>query len=235
MSTGPDFIYDDRPAAVSSTFNPEKGYMDFITAYGKNINADNVRIFFLNHKKAKDSLKGSPKVEVDLQFGTLRVKVVNNHNPRNRDNPVADNAITLHRLSGYLAKWCFDEIDHGQIEEAEVKSKVVIPLAEAKGCKWGDGVALYLAFAPGAEMFLKDFEFYPLAIDIQRVVKDGMDITFMRKVLKQRYGTKTADDWMISEVTAIQSAVKVVAKLPWAKAGFTAAAKNFLAKFNISV
>ncbi|QSV51824.1 N [Bobaya virus] len=231
-----DFTFTDIGQRSTSTFDPELAYANFSRNMNKYLTVDVARVFFLNHKKAKDRLRATPKPVVNLTFGTATFQVANNHYPDFQNNPVTDGALTLHRLSGYLARWLMNQINLGGApKKQEIFEKVIIPLAEIKGCSWSDGPALYLGFAAGAEMFLETFTFFPLAIEIQRVLKDKMDVTYMRKVLRQRYGNMTAEEWMSEKLEEVTAAVNAVGTLPWARSGISAAAREFLQKFNIRI
>ncbi|AXP32072.1 nucleocapsid protein [Thimiri virus] len=230
------FVFDDVPQRTTSTFDPEKAYVAFEAAHGQALTVDTARVFFLNQKRAKDRLRQTSQPVVDLTFNKHVFRVVNNHFPQFQSNPVGDADLTLHRLSGYIAVWLAQQVVvGGAVKLAEITSKVIIPLAEVKGCTWNDGAGMYLSFASGTEMFLETFTFYPLAIEIQRVLKDGMDVTYMRKVLRQRYGKMTAEEWMRQKLPEITAAVKAVEQLPWARSGFSAQARAFLAQFNIKI
>ncbi|WMC17275.1 nucleoprotein [Belmont virus] len=229
-----DYQFDDAPQRSTSTFDPEAGYVAFTNQYRGQLTYDLARTFFVKQKEAKAALSKSTKTVVTISFSGVAFDVVNNHNPQNSKTPVPDNSYTLHRISGYLARWVMEQsLDPLNIEE--IQSTIVVPLAENKGCKWTHGTALYLSFCPGTEMFLRTFQFLPLAIEMQRVLKDDNDPTYMKKALRQKYGSKDAEQWMKTEVNAVKSALATVQKLPWAKAGFSPAARTFLAKFNITV
>ncbi|AHY22356.1 nucleocapsid protein [Buttonwillow virus] len=231
-----EFIFNDVPQRSTSTFDPEAAYVAFEAQYRASLSVSVARIFFLNQKKAKDRLRQTSQPNVNLTFGQSVFPVVNNHFPQFQSNPVPDNGLTLHRLSGYLARWLMDQIRvGGSVREAEIRGAIVIPLAEIKGCTWNDGNAMYLAFAAGTEMFLQTFTFFPLAIEMQRVLKDGMDVNFMKKVIRQRYGTLTAEQWMRQEVTAVTAAFNAVGLLPWARSGFSPVAREFLRNFGINI
>nr|ANJ16577.1 nucleocapsid protein [Schmallenberg virus] len=229
------FIFEDVPQRNAATFNPEVGYVAFIGKYGQQLNFGVARVFFLNQKKAKMVLHKTAQPSVDLTFGGVKFTVVNNHFPQYVSNPVPDNAITLHRMSGYLARWIADTCKANVLKLAEASAQIVMPLAEVKGCAWADGYTMYLGFAPGAEMFLDAFDFYPLVIEMHRVLKDNMDVNFMKKVLRQRYGTMTAEEWMTQKITEIKAAFNSVGQLAWAKSGFSPAARTFLQQFGINI
>nr|ALB07179.1 structural nucleocapsid protein [Oropouche virus]ALB07193.1 structural nucleocapsid protein [Oropouche virus] len=229
-----EFIFNDVPQRTTSTFDPEAAYVAFEARYGQVLSAGVVRVFFLNQKKAKDVLRKTSRPMVDLTFGGVQFAMVNNHFPQFQSNPVPDNGLTLHRLSGYLARWAFTQM-RSPIKQAEFRATVVVPLAEVKGCTWNDGDAMYLGFAAGAEMFLQTFTFFPLVIEMHRVLKDGMDVNFMKKVLRQRYGQKTAEQWMREEIVAVRAAFEAVGTLAWARTGFSPAARDFLRQFGIDI
>ncbi|AXP32088.1 nucleocapsid protein [Yaba-7 virus] len=229
------FVFNDVPQRNAATFNPDTGYVAFISKYGQHLNFSVARVFFLNQKKAKMVLHKTPQPSVDLTFAGVKFTVVNNHFPQYTANTVSDTAFTLHRISGYLARWVAEQCKGNQIKLAEAAATIVMPLAEIKGCTWNDGYTMYLGFAPGAEMFLETFEFYPLVIDMHRVLKDGMDVNFMRKVLRQRYGQLTAEEWMTTKVDAVKAAFGSVAQISWAKSGFSPAARAFLTQFGIQI
>ncbi|AHY22349.1 nucleocapsid protein [Ingwavuma virus] len=228
-------VFNDVPQRTQSTFDPEAQYVVFENTYRANLTVNTARIFFLNQKRAKDTLRQTPRPTVNLTFGQCTFPVVNNHYPQFQSNPVDDSALTLHRLSGYLARWVMTFYAQSPVNQAAVREAVVIPLAEVKGCSWNDGPALYLGFAAGAEMFLQTFTFFPLVIEMHRVLKDGMEVNFMRKVLRQRYGALTAEQWMRQEIVAIRAAFDAVGALPWAKSGFSPLAREFLAQFGIKI
>ncbi|AHY22354.1 nucleocapsid protein [Utive virus] len=230
-----EFVFNDVPQRSTSTFDPEVAYATFEAAFRQTLNVNVVRVFFLNQKNAKNVLRKTSRPNVDLTFGGATFPIVNNHFPQFQSNPVPDNGLTLHRLSGYLARWSMDQMRTNPIRQAEFRAAVVVPLAEIKGCTWNDGDAMYLAFAAGAEMFLNTFTFFPLVIEMHRVLKDGMDVNFMRKVLRQRYGTKTAEQWMKDEIIPIKAAFEAVGMLSWARTGFSPAARDFLRQFGINV
>ncbi|CCG93497.1 nucleocapsid protein [Orthobunyavirus simbuense] len=229
------FIFEDVPQRNLSTFSPEAGYVAFIGRYGQQLNFSVVRVFFLNQKKAKMVLHKTAQPNVDLTFGGVKFTLVNNNFPQYTANPVPDNALTLHRLSGYLARWTAEQVKNNQVKLAEATAAIVMPLAEVKGCTWNDGYTMYLGFAPGAEMFLETFEFFPLVIDMHRVLKDGMDVNFMRKALRQRYGLLTAEQWMTQKIVEVKAAFDAVGQIAWAKSGFSPAARAFLQQFGITV
>nr|WIM48928.1 nucleocapsid protein [Inini virus] len=229
------FVFNDVPQRAQSTFDPEAQYVAFEATYGSRLNTNVARIFFLNQKKAKDMLRQTARPNVNLTFGQCVFPVVNNHYPQFQSNPVADNALTLHRLSGYIARWLMTLYTSSPVRQAEIRENVVIPLAEVKGCSWNDGPAMYLGFAAGTEMFLQTFTFYPLVIEMHRVLKDGMDVNFMRKVIRQRYGQLTAEQWMKQELNAVKAAFESVATLPWARSGFSPLAREFLKNFGINI
>ncbi|AMR98955.1 N [Guaratuba virus] len=232
------FEFDDngRERAVSG-FRPVEAYQAFITAHEQDLTFDSIRVFFLRAREAKSKLRGADGANILLTFGTWRVKVVNNHNPKFARSDIESSALTITRISGFLAKYCLD-IMNGSDEETKAlcKSRVLNPIAEARGITWDTaGPQVYLAFAPGTEMFLDDFKFLPLAIAIYRVQQKEMDPSFLQKVLRQYYGTLSSEEWMKQKKKLVKEAVARVSKLPWGQKGLSGPAKDFLKEFGIKV
>nr|ACE07176.1 N protein [Orthobunyavirus bwambaense] len=231
-----DLIFYDVDSVNANEFDPDTGYLDFKNNYPGALNTNTARTFFLNAAKAKNVLRNKPDKKVNPKFGNWEVEVVNNHFPGNRNNPIGKDDLTLHRISGYLARWILEEYKRDDESEKEIiESTVINPIAESNGIRWSDGAEIYLSFFPGTEMFLEPFKFYPLAIGIYRVKHKMMDAQFLKKALRQRYGKMTAEKWMSTKVKAIGEAVRNVEKLKWGKGGLSDAARNFLKKFDIAM
>nr|QYW05748.1 MAG: nucleocapsid protein [Peribunyaviridae sp.] len=174
--------------------------------------------------------------KLTLKFSTWTVEVINNHYPGNRDTQIADSDLTLHRISGYFAKYVLiSYLETNTLGKAEICATIVNPIAESHGIRWTAGAEVYLSFFPGTEMFLDKFNFYPLAIGIYRVKKGMMDAQFLKKTLRQRYDGQTADQWMQSKTEDVMKAVRVLESLPWGKSGLSEAARQFLNKFGINI
>ncbi|ACE07178.1 N protein [Pongola virus - SAAr1] len=231
-----DLVFYDVDSVNSNAFDPDAGYVAFSNNHPGALNITTARTFFLNAAKAKGVLRNKPDKKVKPKFGDWEVEIVNNHFPGNRNNTIGEDDLTLHRISGYLARWVLEE--HSKDDESEkelIESTIVNPIAESNGIKWSDGAAIYLSFFPGTEMFLEPFKFFPLAIGIYRVKHKMMDAQFLKKALRQRYGKLTAEKWMATKVKSIGEAVRAVEKLKWGKGGISDAARTFLKKFDIAL
>nr|AJG39326.1 nucleocapsid protein [Wuhan Louse Fly Virus 1] len=228
--------YYDEAARSSSTFDPEKEYLAFKHGVGKQVDVTAAKVFFLNAKKAKDRLRTRPENQVALKFATWQVTVVNTHFFGNRDSVVGDSALTLHRLSGYLARSMLEKFyESGSAEREVMKLSIINPIAESHGIKWDSGPEIYFSFFPGTEMFLERFHFYPLAIGIYRVKHGMMDAQFLKKTLRQRYGNLTADQWMQTKAEDVKRAVTTMENLKWGRKNLGEAARQFLLKFGIDM
>ncbi|APA28995.1 nucleocapsid [Melao virus] len=230
-----DLIFYDVASTGANGFDPDAGYLAFTIAHGEAINLSAVRIFFLNAAKAKAALSRKPERKATPKFGDWQVEIVNNHFPGNRNNPIGNNDLTIHRLSGYLARWVLDLFKENEDESQKelIQSTIINPIAESNGIHWANGVEIYLSFFPGTEMFLEAFRFYPLTIGIYRVKHGLMDPQYLKKALRQRYGTLTADKWMAQKTTMIAKSLKDVEQLKWGKGGLSDAARTFLQKFGV--
>ncbi|AMR73393.1 nucleocapsid protein [Kowanyama virus] len=229
-----DLIFEDVNPGSTSGFDPNQGYIDFLSQHGDNINLNTIRTFFLNAPKAKASLKNRPERQMRIRFGDWSVIIQNNHFPANRNNILSDNDLTLYRISGYFARHVIGEYKGSNRDSRELIEQTIInPIAESNGIAWSCGAEIYLSFYPGSEMFLKDFKFYPLAIGLYRAKNKDMPAQFLKKTLRQRYGEKTSDVWMVQNKKEIHDAVKRVSQLPWGKSGLSKVAKEFLAEFGI--
>ncbi|AQM74141.1 nucleoprotein [Wolkberg virus] len=231
-----DLVFYDEPSRVSNGFNPEEQYNRFFTSGNAVQSMATIRTFFLNAKKAKDRMASKPDKKLTLKFGSWAVEVINNHFPGNRDTQIMDTDLTLHRISGYLARYVLETyLGSNTIGKSEITATIVNPIAESHGIRWTAGAEVYLAFFPGTEMFLDRFNFYPLAIGIYRVKKGMMDAQFLKKSLRQRYDGMTADQWMQSKTGEVMQAIRVLETLPWGRSGLGDAARQFLTKFGITI
>nr|AAC55340.1 nucleocapsid protein [Tahyna virus]UEE94595.1 nucleocapsid protein [Orthobunyavirus tahynaense]ADC53402.1 N protein [Tahyna virus]ADC53404.1 N protein [Tahyna virus]ADC53406.1 N protein [Tahyna virus] len=230
-----DLVFYDVASTGANGFDPDAGYVDFCIKHGEAINLHSVRIFFLNAAKAKAALARKPERKASPKFGEWQVEVVNNHFPGNRNNPIDNNDLTIHRLSGYLARWVLEQFKENEdaAQRELIKTTVINPIAESNGIRWDNGAEIYLAFFPGTEMFLETFNFYPLTIGIYRVKQGMMDPQYLKKALRQRYGSLTADKWMSQKTTAIAKSLKDVEQLKWGRGGLSDTARTFLQKFGI--
>nr|AIN37048.1 nucleoprotein [Nyando virus] len=231
-----EIAFYDVQSTAQNGFDPDQQYLAFKAAAGAGLNIVSARIFFLNARKAKDQLSRRPEPKINLKFGTWSVEVVNNHFQGNRDNVISDTDLTIHRLSGYIARFILDQYLAGNtVVQSGIQLQIVNPIAESNGIKWSAGAEIYLSFFPGTEMFLEKFNFYPLAIGIYRVKRGMMDAQYLKKALRQRYGNLTADQWMQSKSDDVLRAIAVLEKLQWGKSGLSEAARQFLGKFGILI
>ncbi|AVX48948.1 N protein [Apeu virus] len=228
-----EFSVEER-GQNSSTFDPKQAYKSFVDEHREELTLENIRVFFLRANEAKQKLRKSSAKLANLKFGTWKVTVVNNHYPANTANTVADGELTLHRISGFLAKFVLDlyaDTEH----RPEIEEKIINPIAESKGVTWAQSAKIYLAFFPGTEMFLHEFEMLPLAIYIYRAQKGEIDVSLLKKPLRQQYKNDTPDKWMKEKKVMIQSAVSRISKLPWGTSGLSSQAKEFLKEFGITM
>nr|QLA46940.1 N [Lukuni virus] [Lukuni virus] len=232
-----DYTFDDPGRIQITNFVPEEEYAAFVQRFHDQLGIDNIRIFFLNAGKFKKMLRTNPKLKVQVKFGTLQVEIVNTHNPMNREVQLMPGDLTLHRLSGFLAKkalqlWSVATIDMRE----DLKTVLVMPLAEKAGVTWANcgSPEMYLGFAPGAEFFLKDFRFYPLAIGVVRVKKGLMSADYLSKTLRQRYGGIAPADWMTVHKAMVKSAVDHVDKFPLMKTTAQPHVEQFLTELGLS-
>nr|ACJ64917.2 nucleocapsid protein [Kairi virus] len=228
--------FQDVAANTSSTFDPEAGYAAFKRRHTTGLNYDHIRIFFLNGKKAKDTLSKRSETTITLNFGGWKIPVVNTHFLENRNMPVPDDGLTLHRVSGYLARYLLDRVySAGEPEKLKIKTTIINPIAASHGITWDDGEEVYLSFFPGSEMYLTTFKFYPLAIGIYKVQRKLMDPKYLEKTMRQRYMNLDASQWTQKHFSDVNSALTVVSGLGWKKANVSIAARNFLNKFGINI
>nr|ASY08205.1 nucleocapsid protein [Orthobunyavirus tacaiumaense] len=235
--SGIDFIYDDPGRVQQSDFVPREEYAVFCSKFALFLILQNIRIFFLNAGKLKSALKLSPKRKIKAKFGTLEVEIVNTHNRSFADSKLEKGDITLHRLSGFLAKKVLDLYNAGTFDlQTQIKTEIIIPLAEVAGVNWSNSTPeIYLSFCPGSEFFLADFKFYPLAIGIARVKKDLMKPEFLAKLLRQRYGNMTPGEWMKTHSVSVQSAIAEIEKYPLMKVSSRPHVEEFLKALGLPV
>ncbi|ALP92133.1 nucleocapsid protein [Mahogany hammock virus] len=232
----PTFEFEERSVAAGrNNFVPEDAYGIFLNEHAASLTVGNMRIFFLRAYDAKQKLKTTEARAATLKFGTARFVVRNNHHDRNANLEIAPNDLTLHRISGYMARFLKHLIDTDRLAAAEIHKNIVNPIAEAVGITWEHGETVYLSFFPGTEMFMEDFKMLPLAIGIYRVQQKQMKAEFLKKHLRQQYGDMPASQWMVLKKSEVQNALTLVSRLPWARAGLSAAARTFLAEFGITL
>ncbi|QLA47052.1 N [Moriche virus] len=230
-----DFEFGERQVAEGrNPFVPDLAYNVFVKEHARFLIPDNIRIFFLRAYDAKQKLKTTSAREVTLKFGTAIFKVKNNHNERNANIEVEPEDLTLHRISGFLARYVKDSLVD-PVTGAMLRTAIINPIAESNGITWENGDDVYLSFFPGTEMFLDKFKLLPLAIGIYRVQQKQMKAEFLKKHLRQQCGSVPASQWMTTRKEDVKQAVSLIAALPWGKAGLSAAARSFLADFGITL
>ncbi|AKB96257.1 N [Gumbo Limbo virus] len=228
-----EFSVEERGQSTS-TFDPKQAYANFIDDHREELTLENIRVFLLRANEAKQKLRKSSAKVANLKFGTWKVLVVNNHYPANSSNTVADGELTLHRISGFIAKYLL-ELYADPENRPGIEELIVNPIAESRGVSWSSSAKVYLSFLPGTEMFLHEFEMLPLAIYIYRAQKGEIDASLLKKPLRQQYKNDSPDKWMKERKVMIQGAVARISKLAWGSAGLSAQAKEFLKEFGISM
>nr|WIM48927.1 nucleocapsid protein [Guama virus] len=232
----PTFEFEERNVAQGrNNYIPSEAYTVFLNEHAASLTVENMRVFFLRAYDAKQKLKNTEARSATLKFGTARFLVRNNHHDRNANMELEPNDLTLHRISGYLARFLKHLIDTDRAAAAQIQKNIVNPIAESLGITWDHGDLIYLSFFPGTEMFLEDFRMIPLAIGIYRVQQKQMKAEFLKKHMRQQYGDMPASQWMTLKKADVQNALTLVSKLPWTRAGLSAAARNFLAEFGITL
>ncbi|QLA46911.1 N [Nola virus] len=227
-----DFTFgygDDRP---TSTFNPTTQYMAFKDRYREYLQPNNIRSFFLHARDAKRKMANVNKEKVRLTFGTLTVELVNNHRPAQSQRVVLDHELTLYRLTGYIARFLFEQI-LGDASWGEAARVIINPISAKLGITWEDGADIYLSTLPGTEMFLGEFSYYPLAFMILRIKRGEIPAAMAKKALRQRVDGKLAAQWMVDDVAKVDEAVKKVEQIKPVFNGITETMTAFLRHFGI--
>ncbi|AXP31989.1 nucleocapsid [Abras virus] len=227
---------DTKREGNFSEFKPGDAYRVFNDKHGEFLDFATINKFFVSAKAAKLKLRTTEAPRVALRFRDWRVEVVNNHNPRLGKVEVLPTDLTLHRISGFLARRLLDIADGGdQARIIDMQERIVNPIALSKGITWADGATIYLSFFPGTEMFLDSFKFYPLAIGIYRVQQGDMEPEYLKKVMRQQYGAMRPGEWATLKKETIKTAVALVSNLKWGSRGFSPAAQELLKEFGIKV
>ncbi|AKO90199.1 nucleocapsid protein [Witwatersrand virus] len=222
-------VGDDRPA---STFNPEVQYLAFVDRYNQVLLIDNIRSFFLHARDAKGKMANINKDKICLNFGTLKLELVNNYRPGVAKRVVADNEYTLYRISGYLARFLLDSYNADPAWRDGMKV-IVNPISAKLGITWEAGPEVYLGTLPGTEMFLGHFQYYPLAFLILRIKRGEVPPQMASKALRQRVDGKLSAQWMTEDVQAVKTAVANVEALKPIFSGISATMSSFLSQFGI--
>ncbi|QLA47059.1 N [Ketapang virus] len=234
--SGADLTFGHGNDRVASTFNPPKQYMAFKDRYKEQLLPDNIRSFFLHAREAKLKMANINKETVRLTFGTLSVELVNNYRPLVAKRVVADHELTLYRLTGYVARFLLEQIAMNPgWADPKVLIKIINPISAKLGLTWDVGADLYLSTLPGTEMFIGDFNYYPLAFIILRIRRGEIPKEMATKALRQKIGDRMSAQWMVEDVKQIESAVAKVESLKPVFTGITATMNNFLQHFGIRV
>lgn len=228
--------YTDTQDVNRSTYNPAEEYDSFVDTYSEDLTVDNIRIFFLRAAKAKAEMAKSDAETIEVHFGTLNVTLVNNHRPGRAQREVADNELTLHRLSGYIARFTLSlyKAQKKAAEREAITSRIVNPISAKMGFTWSVGPEMYLSTLPGTEMFLEAFKMYPLAFILVRVKRGEIKVDMAKKALRQRYGDKEATTWLEEDVDTVKAAIKAVEKLKPTLTGLAATMTKFLQDLGIT-
>ncbi|AKO90201.1 nucleocapsid protein [Matruh virus] len=216
-------------------FNPTEAYKKFINDHQGQLTLENINVFFLKAKEAKEMMKAKAKSTMTFSFGKLTITFKNTLHPANRHSVKAEqDDLTINRVSGFLALVIL--LTHrDEKQKAKVEAIIKNPIAESKGVGWKDGPNVYLSFFPGTEMFMLEFKFYPLAVGLVRCHKEKMDTEYLKKPMRQMLtdGTR-AQDWLANRIGEIRSAYKVCSSLKFSKSGFSEAAREFLKEFELA-
>lgn len=228
--------FSDSDDVSRSTYNPGEEYDTFVDTYREHLTVDNIRIFFLKAAEAKAHMAKVNNEVVEVHFGTLVLPLVNNHKPGRAQREVADSDLTLHRVSGYLAKFVLELYKklRKSSEREAITSRIINPISAKMGFQWSVGPEIYLSTLPGTEMFLDAFKMYPLAFILLRVKRGEIKIDMAKKAMRQRYGDKEASTWLEEEVDTVKSAIKTVEKLKPTLTGLAASMTKFLQELGIS-
>nr|QCY54406.1 nucleocapsid protein [Umbre virus]QCY54409.1 nucleocapsid protein [Umbre virus] len=228
--------YEDTQDVNRSTYNPADEYDTFVGVYREFLTIDNIRIFFINAAKAKAAMAKLKAETVEVSFGTLVVKLVNNHRIGQAQREVADDELTLHRLSGYIAKYTLHLYKNAKKagEREAITTKIVNPISAKMGFQWSVGPEIYLSTLPGTEMFLDTFKMFPLAFILVRVKRGEIKVEMAKKAMRQKYGDKDASEWLQEDIETVKGAIKTVEKLKPTLTGLAASMTVFLQQLGIN-
>ncbi|QSW03628.1 nucleocapsid protein [Lichuan virus] len=218
-----------------SPFNPTEAYKKFMETHRSALNLENIKIFFFKAKEAKEMMKARAKSTMTFSFGSLTLTFKNTHHPANRHTvKVEQDDLTINRVSGFLAYAVL--LTHRDPKQKDtVEAIIKNPIAESKGVTWKDGPNVYLSFFPGAEMFMLEFKFFPLAVGLARCHKEKMDPEYLKKPMRQMLTTGArAQDWLSDKINEIRNAYKICMSLKFSRSGFTEAAREFLKEFDLA-
>ncbi|AEE01389.1 nucleocapsid [Oyo virus] len=214
-------------------FNPKEAYNKFMQENADSMTIQNMDIFLTKAKQAKDMMKVKNKSHMTFTFGTWTITFKNNHYPGRRNDTVNQDDLTINRVSGFVGYTILRMYDEPKNKEL-INANIVNPIAESKGVTWANGPRIYLSFLPGTEMFMLEFKFFPLAVGLARCAKEGMDVEYLKKPMRQILtdGSKPAD-WLFGKIDEIKRAHKVCMSLKFARSGINEAMAKFLAEFEL--
>lgn len=231
--SNPDLIFEDSETVSSSTYNPIREYDTFVAGHREHLTINNCKIFFIRAAKAKAELKKKNQEKVKIAFGTLVVEVVNNHRPGGAQSVVQDSDLTLHRLSGYLARYMLLAAKTNAAAREAAVMTLINPISAKMGISWSAGLEIYLSTLPGTEMFLDDFKLFPLAFILIRIKRGEIPEALAKKALRQRYDGKEASTWMVEDIESVKLAMKKVESIKPTFTGLTATIAKFLEEIGI--
>ncbi|QLA46943.1 N [Lednice virus] len=228
--------FSDSDDVSRSSYNPAEEYDSFVDTYKEHLTVDNIRIFFLKAAEAKAQMAKVNNEVVEVHFGTLVLPLVNNHRVGRAQREVADSDLTLHRVSGYLARFVLDMYKRlrKSSEREAITSRIINPISAKMGFQWNVGPEIYLSTLPGTEMFLDAFKMHPLAFILLRVKKGEIKIEMAKKAMRQRYGDKEASVWLEEDIDTVRAAIKTVEKLKPSMTGLAASMTKFLQELGIT-
>ncbi|QEO75950.1 nucleocapsid protein [Baakal virus] len=231
--SNPDIVYTDSETASTSTFDPTEQQAAFVAEHGPNLTINNAKIFFIRAAKAKTDMAKRQQAKIKILFGTLELELVNNHRPAATQSVVQDHELTLHRVSGYLAKWLLDQHKASASRREAIVTVVINPISAKMGLTWTNGPEIYLSTLPGTEMFLDDFKLYPLAFILIRIKRGEIPEVLAKKALRQRYAGKTSSTWMTTDITAVKAALAQVERIKPVYSGLAATMTRFLEEVGV--
>ncbi|QLA47046.1 N [Pacora virus] len=212
-TSGFEFSYESTRGA--NVFDPRQAYEGFVSAYGDQLTLQNIRTFFLRAKACKLKMRVSNLPVITAGFGTLQLPLVNCYNNSGNEAGLLQTALTLRRVSGYLALFLLTHYGGSEPKRQALAESIINPIAAKKGIDWRIGVIPYLAIFPGTEMFMEEFEFYPLATAMYRIQKNELTSKFLDRLFKQKIGGVPASTWTQTRRDEINAAMAYLQKQKW--------------------
>nr|WPF72396.1 nucleocapsid [Orthobunyavirus brazoriaense] len=238
VTQGFDFA-DDQPGDPQFVFDPRQAYQVFISTYGQGLqDLSAVRIFLSKARQCKLKMREKRIPQINTRFGALVLPLVNCHHPDFRQNRIPGTALTLRRVSGFIAMYIMFQYEVSPANRAIIERTIVNPIARAKNLDWDIGYKLYLSFLPGAEFYLLELDFFPLCIAMYRVKDGKLDEDFLDRIMAQQVEGMNQDLWTVKYEGLIEKSEKIVNNLQWKDkpAGrITQAGLEFLRKRGIAM